>query len=107
MADHFDVLTPHTGDLGNLTWQLCCPNCGSDVVDRSVYGGYGGDHDAVAIEPDKDDYVSPIGTRGGFVQIDLVCSASHRFNLIIANHKGAEFIGVVSASLDAPNDEGD
>lgn len=105
MRDHSDVLTPDTGHLGELVWQLLCPYCGSDIVDRSVYGGYGGDHEAVYIEPDKDDYTSPIGTRGGFVQVDLFCPANHRFNLIIANHKGAEFIGLVPGAPDPPGDE--
>lgn len=44
--------------------------------------------------PDRDDYDSPIGTRGGYVQIDLQCSDGHHFALVIGNHKGAEIIGL-------------
>jgi hypothetical protein len=109
MADHHDVLKPDGplqgsmarqlfGDVepaetaDTMTWQLHCPKCGSDVMDRL---GTGGDHTAVVLEPDRDEYVSPIGTRGGYVQVDLYCPAGHRFNLIIANHKGAEIVGIV------------
>jgi hypothetical protein len=55
------------------------------------------------MEPDRDEYVSPVGTRGGFVKIDLSCSAGHRFDLVIGNHKGAEIIGIVRGA-DDPRD---
>jgi hypothetical protein len=48
-----------------------------------------------AIQPDRDGYDSPIGTRGGYVSVALGCGAGHEFYLVIANHKGAEFIAVI------------
>lgn len=83
------------GGPGAARWQLHCPQCGSDAIDRSVGDSSGPDHEAVTIQPDRDGYESPIGTRGGYVNIALTCSRGHGFALVIANHKGAEFIGVV------------
>jgi hypothetical protein len=48
------------------------------------------------VHPDHDDYDSPIGTRGGYVRVDLECSGGHSYALIVASHKGAEFLGLVS-----------
>jgi hypothetical protein len=56
----------------------------------------GGDHHAVTVHPDQDAYASPIGTRGGYVDVRLWCAAGHAFSLVVANHKGAQFIAVVS-----------
>jgi hypothetical protein len=55
----------------------------------------GRDHAAVTLEPDRDGYDSPIATRGGYVSIGLSCPDGHEFDLVIANHKGAEYLGVV------------
>lgn len=74
------------------TWELACPECGDRSIDRDNPAG--GDHRAVVVYPDRDDYDSPIGTRGGYVQIDLQCSDGHHFALVIGNHKGAEIIGL-------------
>jgi hypothetical protein len=77
-----------------LLWELHCPECGQVGVEQM---GPGGDHGAVTVHPDRDDYDSPIDTRGGYTRIKLFCPAGHGFDLIVANHKGAEFIGVVPA----------
>jgi hypothetical protein len=49
----------------------------------------------ISVHPDRDQYASPLGTRGGFLGVALTCADGHRFDLVIANHKGTEFIGVV------------
>jgi hypothetical protein len=55
----------------------------------------------VTVHPDRNDYDSPVGTRGGYVRIDLVCGAGHAFSLIIGNHKDTEVIGLVQRREDA------
>lgn len=93
MKSHQQVLTPTDSNKPglNLRWQVGCPTCGAEEVDRET----GRDHESVMLHPDRDDYDSPIGTRGGYVQIDLTCAEGHEFALVIANHKGAEVVGVV------------
>lgn len=76
------------------TWQMHCPVCEDTIVEQM---GPGPDTEAsaVTVAPDRDEYDSPIGTRGGFTRIELFCPVGHGFDLIIANHKGSQFIGVV------------
>jgi hypothetical protein len=62
--------------------RLGCPACGDDCVEQI---GHGGDLAAVTVQPDRDGYDSPIGTRGGYVRVELFCPARHGFDLIIAN----------------------
>ncbi|MFF4952566.1 hypothetical protein [Streptomyces chattanoogensis] len=92
---HPEVLVPMqriTPDW-SMRWQLMCPACGAGEVENVDYAP---DHEAVTVHPDRDEYDSPIGTRGGYVRVDLECSAGgHGFALIVGNHKGAEFVGVV------------
>lgn len=83
---------PHMGGVEAIVWLLHCPVCGDDCVEQMGPGG--GDHTAVTVHPDRDSYDSPIGTRGGYVAVQLFCPAGHGFDLIIANHKGQEYIGV-------------
>jgi hypothetical protein len=88
-------------DLDGLHWLLHmpCPECGEFTVEQTGPddgGDYGLDHTAVTIHTDQDSYDSPIGTRGGYTQVDLWCPAGHRFALIVANHKGEEYIGCVT-----------
>lgn len=110
MQDHQTTLQP-TADLGDLpdtlAWRLHCPICTAGEIERGQLGedGYlpydpdnddaGGDHEAVTVHSDLDAYGGPLGTRGGHVEIRLWCGAGHSFQLVIANHKGAEYIGVV------------
>ena len=83
-----------------LTWRLSCPECGHEGIDRDTSGAPN-DHEAVTIQPDRDGYYSPIGTKGGYVQIDLMCEGgAHRCSLIVANHKGEEVIGLVRRGAD-------
>lgn len=91
---HGEILVPteSAGGSWNMQWQLRCPACGNDAVDRVDETG---DHEAVTVQPDRDDYESPLGTRGGYVRVDLTCSGGHGFAFIMGNHKGAEFVGVV------------
>lgn len=77
---------------------LPCPECGEPGVEQTGSDIGGGDHEAVTVYPDRDEYDSPIGTRGGYTRIDLWCSMEHHFALIIANHKGTEYIGAVSSA---------
>lgn len=112
--------TPARNNPG-LYWQLkmFCPECGNEVEQWGPWGeawsdaagqhapvpdkpADTGDHTAVTVHPDRDDYDSPIGTRGGFTQIDLTCPAGHKFALIIANHKGSQFIAAVRRPLPPP-----
>lgn len=85
-------MNPAVSTLGWWGWKLRCPECGEECVER-----HGGDDAAVTVHPDRDQYDSPIGTRGGYVKVELFCPAGHGFDLVIANHKGCEFIGVVPA----------
>lgn len=73
-----------------------CPECGQPGVEQTGPHDGDGDHRAVTVHPDRDEYDSPIGTRGGYTQIDLWCPDGHQFALIIANHKGDEYIGAVT-----------
>jgi hypothetical protein len=78
------------------SWLLHCPVCHSADVEQGLRSG--GDHAAVTVQPDRDSYDSPIGTRGGYLSVTLSCADGHDFDLVIANHKGAEYLGVVSPS---------
>ncbi|MEU9787790.1 hypothetical protein AB0H92_43730 [Streptomyces phaeochromogenes] len=91
---HEEILVPTNSTSGswNMKWRLKCPACGIDEVERADETG---DHEAVTVQPDRDDYDSPLGTRGGYVRVDLTCSDGHGFAFIMGNHKGAEFVGVV------------
>lgn len=91
---HAGTLVPTDSAPGswNLQWKLMCPACGICEVERAADGG---DHGAVTVQPDRDDYDSPLGTRGGYVRVDLTCAAGHGFAFIVGNHKGEEFVGVV------------
>ena len=73
--------------------QLYCPVCGSDCIDRLDYD----DTRSVIVHPDRDDYGSPAGTRGGWVQIQLYCQSGHHFDLLAGNHKGSEFVSLAEA----------
>jgi hypothetical protein len=53
------------------SWRLHCPVCYSADVEQGPGGR--GDHPAVTVQPDRDGYDSPIGTRGGYVRIELSC----------------------------------
>lgn len=74
-----------------MQWQVKCPACGIEEVEQ----GEGPDHEAATVHPDRDGHGSPLGTRGGFVSVELACAAGHGFDFIISNHEGAEFVGVV------------
>lgn len=91
---HQDILVPtrSTEGVWNKQWQVQCPACGIQEIERANDGG---DHESVAVHPDRDERDSPLGTRGGYVRVDLTCAAGHGFAFIIGNHKGAEFVGVV------------
>jgi len=84
---------------GTWGWELRCPFCGANTIDRNVDGEYVDDHKAVTVHPDQDKYESPIGTRGGFVSISMLCATCGRgFDFVVANHKGSEQIGIVPHS---------
>jgi hypothetical protein len=85
------VPVPREGGAWSMQWQVKCPACGIEEVEQ----GEGPDHEAVTVHLDRDSPGSPLGTRGGFVSVELTCAAGHGFDFIISNHKGAEFVGVV------------
>lgn len=67
MQEHLDVLAPRQPrDPESLQWQLHCPECRTDGIERE-----GPDHDAITVQPDRDDYSSPIGTRGATSRLIL------------------------------------
>ncbi|WP_159046397.1 hypothetical protein [Streptomyces sp. MMG1121] len=76
-----------------MQWQLNCPACGIAEVEQ---GEVGADHEAVTVHPDRDSGGSPLGTRGGYLSVELTCAAGHGFDFVVSNHKGAEFVGVVA-----------
>lgn len=83
-----------------LCWDIHCPTCGEQTMDRV---GHGGDHTAVTVYPDRDAYDSPIGTRGGYLRVELCCPAGHYHALILANHKGDEVLALIpSQEQDKP-----
>lgn len=87
---------PFAGAMG-LSWQVLCPKCTDRQpnIDRiGSDGEYGPDERAVIVHPDRDEYSSPLGTRGGWVEIQLTCGF-HNFSLVVANHKGEEYIGIM------------
>lgn len=91
--------TVENRDQPGVHWMLhmSCPECDQPGVEQTGPDDGDGDHRAVTVHPDRDEYDSPIGTRGGYTQIDLWCPDGHQFALIIANHKGDEYIGAVAA----------
>jgi hypothetical protein len=89
-----EILKPAELPGAAAAWELSCPACGAAEVEQGLRSG--GGHTAVTIQPDRDGYDSPIGKRGGYVSIALECAAGHGFELVMANHKGAEYVAVVS-----------
>jgi hypothetical protein len=77
---------------GKERWQVLCPVCRNECVEQQ---GPTGEASAVTVHEDRDEYDSPIATRGGYTQIKLHCPDGHGFDLIVANHKGCQFIGLV------------
>jgi len=106
MASLEAELPPHLPEvedrqLEGVYWLLHmpCPECRKRGVEQAwpEGDGYGLDHRAVTVHPDRDAYDSPVGTRGGYTQADLRCPAGHYLALIVANHKGGdEYIGAVT-----------
>jgi hypothetical protein len=103
MQPHADVLKQEDLNIpGAMSWRVHCPECAASEVERGPFDEGeneethdGGDHQAVTVHPDTDSYISPIGTRGGYVNVELCCAAGHAFRLVVANHKGAEYVGIV------------
>jgi hypothetical protein len=79
-----------------LAWQINCPTCGDSTMDRIAFAAP--DHEAVTLHPDRDEYDSPIGTRGGYVRVELVCRDGHHHALILANHKGHEILALIPSN---------
>lgn len=75
-----------------IVWQLQCPICGEPVIEQQ--SNLGGEAACVTVQPDRDEYDSPIGTRGGYAKIQTFCGNGHGIDIIIANHKGCQFIGL-------------
>lgn len=93
-------MIPHLTDEGRSALISCCV-CGEQGLDRFnlLEDEYAhGDHNAVTTFEDRDyDYpesLNPLRTRGGFTVIGLICPMGHVQQLVIGNHKGAEYIGL-------------
>jgi hypothetical protein len=86
-------VAPRFNDRTAVGGLLACPEpgCRELGIDRC-----GGDDFSVTLHPDRDEYDSPAGTRGGYVRIDYHCPSDHQFSLIIGNQKGAEILSMVS-----------
>lgn len=94
-----------TRDRGGI--QLRCPECDEINIDRGAYfGSIVGPDEGVTTFWDEDEYQSPAGTRGGYIQIDMHCAEGHSFSLFIGNHKGSEYLHVMSRA-DVFADAGD
>lgn len=61
---------------------------------KNVELGAGLDYEAVTVHSDRDSQGGPLGTRSGFISVELTCAAGHGSDFIIGNHKRAEFVGV-------------
>lgn len=74
-----------------------CVVCNEETMDRWHDGPGYGDHLAVTTHPDEDEREpgNPLGTRGGYTEIRLRCSMGHCQRLVIANHKGDEYIDLI------------
>ncbi|MFE9976090.1 hypothetical protein ACFYRD_36605 [Streptomyces hirsutus] len=110
MQPHDKTLSPapFTAPPDTLVWQLACPQCAAPEIERGDFDeesgsvpydsdddSPGGDETSVTVHPDRGEYASPVGTRGGFVEIRMWCAGGHAFQLVVANHKGAEYVAVV------------
>ena len=107
------MITDLSGLTTGLGLEIFCPECGNASDRASAYGSgphslpgdasvlvapnrWGdGDHQSVTVHQDRDDRDAPNGLRGGYVQIDLCCASGHEYALIVGNHKGSEFVGLV------------
>ena len=87
---------------GVAVWQLACPECAETEIEQPEDTGAPG----VATHPAKDGG-SPVGTDGGYTEFQFRCRACHQFRLIVAPHKGTQFIGVVQAGAPAANSDVD
>lgn len=97
MRSHDEILrvdrSPATGEQ-RRAWDIRCPECGDSNVEENP----------AQVFPDRDEYDSPIHTRGGYVQINLICSGGgHHFALVVANHKGAERLEVIPLEEPPPD----
>lgn len=97
-AQHLPVVESRNQPGVHWMLHMPCPECGEPGVEQTGPDPDDGGEAAVTVHPDRDEYDSPIGTRGGYTQIDLWCPHGHSFALIIANHKGDEYIGAVTAT---------
>lgn len=89
LRSHAEVFQPVKADLPDiLQWQVHCPRCAVPEIE-------GGSRGAV-VHPDDDVAVSPLGTRGGHVSASMRCAAGHDFHLVVANHKGAAYVGILT-----------
>ena len=62
---------------------VCCAACGE------TYGMEAGET-VHAVGPDRDEYDSPAGSRGGWIETRGDCSCcGQRYSFIVGNHKGA------------------
>ncbi|MGW6912540.1 hypothetical protein ACWGB8_01760 [Kitasatospora sp. NPDC054939] len=83
-ASHAATLRPDSDGSDTILWQVHCPRCADAGVERGLPG-----EDEQPARADADP------GRARDVWVDMYCAAGHVFHVIVANRKGAEFIGIV------------
>jgi hypothetical protein len=86
---------------GVAVWQLACPECGETEIGPAQEGG---EHGAT-VPAGRDGEGSPIGTDGSYTEFGLRCRAGHRFRLLVAAAKGAQYLGIVQAGAPAADSD--
>jgi hypothetical protein len=89
LRGHTEVLLPAKADLPeSLQWQVRCPRCADAGIERGIAPAETVVDRAVGTRP------SPIVGDDGRVSVSLYCAAGHGFDLVVSNHRGAEYISI-------------
>lgn len=79
---------------------ILCPACGEG------HGCMEDGDEIYAIGPDRDEYESPMHTRGGWLETRGVCSGCGTgYSLVLANHKGSLAIGIAPIKFEGWSEE--
>jgi hypothetical protein len=89
LRGHAEVLLPAKADLPEtLQWQVHCPHCADAGIERGIAPAETVVDRAIGTRP------SPIVGDDGWVSVSPHCAAGHGFDLVVSNHKGAEYITI-------------
>lgn len=89
LRPHAEAVQPVKADLPEtLQWQVHCPRCADAGIERGIAHAETVVDRAIGTRP------SPIVGDNGWVSVSLHCAAGHGFELVVANHKGAEYITI-------------